>query len=82
MIDLKVKSDMLVEKLGDWIVKQSNAVKRSAADAFGQEFLALGQTLQNHTLTATQVHGKSHDEVVDEIKKWHTSRAGEECGLK
>lgn len=45
-IDLKVKSDMLIEKLGDWIVTQSNDVKRSAADAFGEEMKVVGRTLQ------------------------------------
>lgn len=45
-IDLKVKSDMLIEKLGDWIINQSDDAKRSAAAAFGVELKALGQTLQ------------------------------------
>lgn len=44
--DLKVKSDMLIEKLGDWIVNQTNDVKRSAAEAFGAEMKELGKTLQ------------------------------------
>jgi hypothetical protein len=44
-IDLKVKTDMLVEKLGDWIVNQSNNIKRSAAVAFGAELKTLGQTI-------------------------------------
>jgi hypothetical protein len=45
-IDLKVKSDMLIEKLGDWIVNQNNDIKSSAKSAFGAELKILGQTLQ------------------------------------
>lgn len=48
LADLKIKSDMLIERLGDWIVQQQNEIKQSAADAFGQELKALGQTLQNY----------------------------------
>lgn len=44
-VDLKVKSDLLIEALGDWIVAQSNDVKRSAASAFGGELKTLGETL-------------------------------------
>lgn len=44
-IDLKVKSDMLIEKLGDWIISQADGVKRSAANDFGDELKALGKTL-------------------------------------
>lgn len=48
-IDLKVKSDMLIEKLGNWIVGQNNDVKESAASAFGDELKTLGKTLAKVT---------------------------------
>lgn len=45
-IDLKVKADMLIEALGDWVVTLGPEVKQSAAQAFGQQLKDLGQTLQ------------------------------------
>lgn len=44
-IDLKVKTDMLMGKLGDWIVCQNPDIKQTAAESFGQEMKILGQTL-------------------------------------
>ena len=51
LVDLKVKTDLLIEALGEWIVTQDETVKESAAEAFGRQLKTLGQTLQNHYLT-------------------------------
>jgi len=49
-IDLKVKADMLCEKLAGWIVSQNQDVLQSAAQTFGDELKTLKQTLLNHPL--------------------------------
>lgn len=44
-VDLKVKSFMLLDVLGEWIIEQPRAVRDSAARAFGKQQKELGQTL-------------------------------------
>jgi hypothetical protein len=46
LIDLVVKSDILIEALGDWIANQDDGVKKSATSAFGQPLKELTETLR------------------------------------
>lgn len=61
LIDLKVKSEMLLEAFGEWIVSQPEAVKDSAVKAFGQRMKNLGETLYNHPINKNKKgHSNEH----------------------